>query len=86
MLKLEYLDTRRKMQITSLDKMEEIVNSNKDLYWDGWTVVNRYRSKKASTSKNGVYSNQTWFIDKRFEPNRNGWDIPERFVLGHAQT
>ena len=74
------------MQITCLDKMEEIVNSNKDLYWDGWTVVNRYRSKKASTSKNGVYSNQTWFIDKRFEPNRNGWDIPERFVLGHAQT
>lgn len=74
------------MQITSLDKMEEIVSKNRDLYWDGWTVVNRYRSKNASTSKDGVYVNQTWLIDKRFEPNRNGWDIPERFVLGHAQT
>jgi hypothetical protein len=74
------------MQITSLDKMEEIVNSNKELYWDGWEVVHRYMSDKAKTSKHGVYFKGSWYMSRRFEPSRNGWDIPERFVVGHAQT
>ena len=66
--------------------MEEIVRSNKSLYWDGWTVVNRYKSDKAQTSKHGVYFKGNWYMSKRFEPSRNGWDIPERLVLGYAQT
>jgi len=74
------------MIIKTLEQMEEIVSNNKDLYWDGWSVINRYKSDKAKTSKYGVYFKGSWYMSKRFDPSRSGWDIPERFVLGHAQT
>ncbi|NDB60484.1 hypothetical protein EB001_18840 [bacterium] len=74
------------MIVKTLEEMEAIVSGNKGLSWDGWTVVNRYKSDKAKTSKYGVYFRGNWYISKRFEPGRDGWDIPERLVLGHAQT
>jgi len=74
------------MIVDKLDQMEKIVSKNKALLWDGWTVVNIYKSDKAKTSKYGMYINGQWYMSKRFEPSRNGWDIPERLVLGHAQT
>jgi hypothetical protein len=74
------------MIIKSLEQMEAIVSKNKNLSWDGWSVVNRYRSDKARTSKYGVYINGVWLMSQRFDPTRNGWDIPERFVIGYAQT
>jgi len=86
MLKWEYLNTRRDMIIQTLDQMESVVAKSKELYWDGWTVIHRYRSDKAKTSKHGVYFKGNWYMSRRFEPSRDGWDIPERFVIGHAQT
>jgi hypothetical protein len=74
------------MNIKSLEQMEIIVSDNNSLFWDGWTVVNKYKSDKAKTSKYGMYINKSWYMTKRFEPNENGWDIPERFVIGYAQT
>jgi hypothetical protein len=74
------------MIVDKLDQMEKIVSKNKALFWDGWTVVNIYKSDKAKSSKYGMYINGQWYMSKRFEPSRNGWDIPERLVLGHAQT
>jgi hypothetical protein len=68
------------MMITSLEKMEEIVAKNKSLFWDGWTVVNSFQSDKARTSKMGVYRKGRWYIQKRFEPGKNGWNIPDNFV------
>jgi hypothetical protein len=56
------------------------------LFWDGWTVVSKYKSDKAKTSKYGMFIKNGWYMTKRFEPDRNGWDIPERFVPGYAQT
>lgn len=72
------------MNIKSLEQMETIVKNNKFLTWDGWTVVNNYRSEKGRSSKFGSYINGKWYITKRFEPSRNGWDIPESFI--NAQT
>jgi hypothetical protein len=74
------------MIVQTLEQMEQIVSKNKNLFWDGWTVVNKYKSEKAKTSKYGIYLNNNWYMSKRFEPNRNGWDIPERLVSGYAQT
>lgn len=68
------------MNINSLDKMEEIVQNNKKLSWDGWTVVALEASEKARTSVNGVLINNKWYLSKRFEPNANGWEIPDKFV------
>lgn len=70
------------MIISSLEKMESIVSKSKFLYWDGWTVVSAYPSKKASTSKYGMYHNGQWKLQRRFEPTEIGWEIPERFLRG----
>lgn len=68
------------MQIKSLEQMESIVAKNKNLFWDGWTVINSYPSDKARTSKYGVFTNGVWKMQKRFEPTQTGWDIPDKFV------
>lgn len=72
------------MNIKSLEQMEEIVNSNKNLFWDGWSVVNRYRSEKGRTSKYGAYIDGKWYMTRRFNLDRNGWNIPESMI--NAQT
>jgi hypothetical protein len=70
------------MLVKSLDQMEKIVQSNKRLSWDGWTVVDRERNEKAKTSKNGKLINNAWHFEKRYELSSNGWDIPDRLVNG----
>jgi hypothetical protein len=72
------------MNIQSLEQMEQIVKNSKSLSWDGWDVINRYKSEKARTSKYGQYINGRWYMVKRFKPTRNGWDIPESLI--NAQT
>jgi phage anti-repressor protein len=64
--------------------MEQIVKNSKSLSWDGWDVINRYKSEKARTSKYGQHINGRWYMVKRFKPTRNGWDIPESLI--NAQT
>lgn len=74
------------MNIKSLEKMEEIVSSNNNLFWDGWVVVSKYKSEKARTSKDGMLINGKWYLTKRFIPSKNGWEIPEKLVIKNAQT
>lgn len=72
------------MNIKSLKQMENIVNSSNTLFWDGWSVVNRYRSEKGRTSKYGAYIDGKWYMTRKFIPGKDGWDIPESFI--NAQT
>jgi hypothetical protein len=64
------------MIIKTIEEMEKFVSSNKELSWDGWTVVKRYPSDKAKTSKQGVRIKGVWYIEQRFEPTSQGWEIP----------
>jgi hypothetical protein len=64
------------MIIKTIEEMEKLVSSNKELSWDGWTVVKRYPSDKAKTSKQGVRIKGVWYIEQRFEPTSQGWEIP----------
>jgi hypothetical protein len=68
------------MKIKELEKMESIVKKNRSLMWDGWTVLNIVKSESARTSKFGKCINGNWYISKRFEPSKDGWDIPDKFV------
>lgn len=68
------------MYIKSLKQMEEIVSKNKELVWEGWTVIHSYQSDKARTSKFGRRVDGVWHLQRRFEPKKNGWDIPRRFI------
>jgi len=67
------------MLINSLKKMETIVENNKALSWDGWTVVESLRENGA-VSKDGVRIDGKWIVQKRYEANSDGWEIPDKFV------
>lgn len=68
------------MLINTLEKMEEIVRGNRSLSWDGWTVVQKYPSEKGRTSKYGAFVNGKWHMIRRVIPDRNGWEIPDKFI------
>jgi hypothetical protein len=66
------------MIIKTIEEMESFVSKNKEFSWDGWTVVKRYPSDKAKTSKNGVCIKGKWYMQQRFDPSENGWVIAVR--------
>jgi hypothetical protein len=68
------------MLINSLEKMETIVENNKALSWDGWTVVENSTKENGASSKNGIYVNNKWIVQRRYEATANGWEIPEKFL------
>jgi hypothetical protein len=68
------------MIIKELEQMESIVSKNKALSWDGWTVVSSYPSDRASVSKNGAMVNGKWCMVSKISPNRDGWDIPDKYL------
>lgn len=69
------------MIVNKLEVMEKIVKKNYNLYWDGWTVVETKQSELAKTAPNGIFRNGKWYLAKKFIPNRNGWDIPNRYSV-----
>jgi hypothetical protein len=68
------------MLIKSLEQMESIVSKNKELRWDGWTVVSSYPSEKGRTSKFGILHKGRWHLQRRFELTADGWHIPKNLV------
>lgn len=59
--------------------MESIVAKNKELRWVGWDVMELKRSDMGRTSPNGIRIKDTWYLQKTFVVNRNGWDIPSKY-------
>jgi hypothetical protein len=68
------------MLINSLDVMEQIVDNNAALSWDGWTVVESKSSATAWMKPEGALVNGTWVLQKRFEPSSDGWDVPNKLA------
>ena len=68
------------MNISSLEKMEEVVSNNKTLSWDGWTVLEAKADEAAWMKVNAAFINDKWNRITRYEPTEAGWNIPDRFV------
>jgi hypothetical protein len=68
------------MLIRSLEKMEEIVNKNKSLIWDGWTVVNLKPSEGKTNATNLIKLKNKWYVQQRFEVSEEGWNIPDKLL------
>lgn len=68
------------MLIKSLENMEEIVKNNDSLSWDGWTVLENKTNENGAMSVDGAYVNGAWIVQKRYELNTNGWEIPNKFM------
>jgi hypothetical protein len=68
------------MIIKSLEQMEKIVAAHRELSWDGWTVVVSYPNNVGWKYPTGALIKGRWYVQKRFAPNKRGWDIPSKFV------
>jgi hypothetical protein len=68
------------MLVSSLEQMEQIVDNNKALSWDGWDVVQLTPSNSAWMQTNGAYISGKWYTRKRYAVSTNGWEIPNKFV------
>lgn len=73
------------MKISSLDDMEIIVENNKSLEWNGWDVVEIRKSPTGWMKPEGIYKNDEWNIQKFYNLNYDGWDIPSKFVGNDAK-
>lgn len=67
-------------KIISLDEMEKIVSRNRMLSWDGWTVLHTYPNPVGWRDRNGVRIKGKWFTQRRYEPQSDGWDLPNKLV------
>ena len=68
------------MLINSLETMETIVENNKSLSWDGWTVIESRTKEDGMMSKDGAYVNGKWIVQKRYNVTSDGWEIPNKLV------
>jgi hypothetical protein len=68
------------MLINSLETMEQIVENNKTLSWDGWTVLENRTKENGVMSAEGRYVNGRWIVQKRYEITADGWEIPNKLV------
>lgn len=62
------------------DKAHKIVESNKNLFWDGWTIVDWKPMKDGFYKRNGMFRNGSWGVAKKYTPGANGWKVPARYV------
>ena len=67
------------MIVKELEVMEKIVSKNRDLMWSGWDVLELKKTNLGRTDANGIRIKNNWFIKKTFSPDRNGWDIPNKY-------
>lgn len=75
-----FLDTRKEMQITSLDKMETIVKSRSNLEWDGWDVIVYKRDNAGFLKQDGAFRYGRWHTMQRIPVTREGWSVPKRWA------
>lgn len=68
------------MLINSLEKMERIVENNRFLSWDGWTVIENRTKENGAVAKDGAYVNGRWIVQKRYELTADGWEIPNKLA------
>jgi plasmid maintenance system killer protein len=67
------------MIVNKLEIMESIVKKNRNLFWDGWNVIDLKRSDIARTSSAGIRINGQWYLHKVYAVDHNGWDIPNKY-------
>lgn len=67
------------MIVSSLSQMENIVNTNKNLSWDGWDVVSHIKQSDSEFMNNGSFNrkNSKWYTKTVYPCRENGWNIPD---------
>ena len=69
------------MKILDYDQADNVVETNRSLYWDGWDIVSWVRNPNGATNIRGMFRDGSWGIAKYFRMNSNGeWAVPDKYV------
>lgn len=66
------------MFVSSLHKMEKIVDFNPELSWEGWDVVRYKKNASSQFEPTGSFYKGSWHKKFVFPLNKGGWSIPDR--------
>jgi hypothetical protein len=67
------------MKISNLEKMEDIVKNNSDLFWEGWDVC-IYLNGDGYYAMDGAFNKNCWSIKKVFKFSDGCWNIPDGYI------
>jgi hypothetical protein len=68
------------MPLIGYEEAHAIVEKNKNLYWDGWNIIDWKADSLGEMSKGGLLKDGKWGFYKTYEPNENGWEVPVKYV------
>ena len=61
----------------------EIVNNNRNLYWDGWDIIEWRKDPDACFNKYGMFRNGSWGKARRITVSNDGtWKVSSKYVMG----
>jgi len=65
------------------DTIHQIVEKNKNLFWNGWQVVEWRKDPDAFFKKTGLYRNGSWGnVVRRINVDTDGtWKVPTKYEL-----
>jgi hypothetical protein len=68
------------MVTVDYDTAHLIVESNKNLSWDGWKIIDFKKDFKAEFSNNGIRVNDSWGFYRVYDLDSDGWKVPTKYV------
>ena len=74
------------MLVTSYEYAHQIVDSNKNLSWDGWNILEVKESLSAEYKPDGKLINGKWHYVKSFNLTENGWEVPTKYVRSRVDS
>lgn len=61
----------------------KIVDSNKNLSWNGWTIIEWKKNPDGYWNKFGSFRNGSWGVERKMPVQDNGtWRVPVKYVAG----
>lgn len=65
----------------TLRQAERLETKNKNMFWDGWTLVVVNERKDGYQDRNGIFFNGKWSVQHRIRLTKKGqFNVPRRYL------
>jgi len=68
------------VETINYEQAHDIVNNNRSLHWDGWSIIEFKKDNSAEYHQKGSRYNGIWGFAKVYSPDREGWKVPKKYV------
>lgn len=63
------------------EQAHKVVDSNKNLMWIGWDIIEYRYDNDAMYEKNSMRINGRWAKIKTYSLDNAGWKVPDKYAL-----